>query len=94
MVGDCRQDDRFRDHPAVVSLGVAAYAGIPLITREDHAVGTLSVVDVAPRAWADEELMQLTFLADLAVDQFELQFHERDATLRQAWKGVPELSRW
>jgi hypothetical protein len=28
------------------------------------------------------------------MDQFHLQYYERDAILRQAWKGVPEVSCW
>jgi GAF domain-containing protein len=90
----CRRDPLLRDHPAVVSLGVAAYVGVPLVTFHEHPVGTLCVVDVAPREWSDAHVRQLGLLADVAMDQFQLQIYAREASLRQAWKGVPELSRW
>jgi GAF domain-containing protein len=94
VVGDCRQDPLLGAHPAVVSLGAAAYAGIPLITLDGYPVGTLCAVDAVPRNWSHQQVMQLTLLADIARDQLQLQNYERDASLRRAWKGVPELAPW
>jgi GAF domain-containing protein len=94
VVGDCRQDPLLRDHPAVVSLGAAAYAGVPLITLDGHAVGTLCAVDAVPRSWSHQQVMRLALLADIARDEFQLQCYERDASLRRAWQGVPELAPW
>jgi GAF domain-containing protein len=94
ILSDTAMDPIFHDHPAVVSLGVVAYAGIPLITRDDHAIGTLCVIDVIPRDWAHDQLAQLALLADIVVDELELQDYVREAAFRQAWKGVPESSRW
>ena len=39
----------FRDNPAVQELGIVAYAGVPLM-HGGHALGTLCVIDVEPRA--------------------------------------------
>ena len=42
------------------NLGVAAYAGIPLIVPGGHAIGTACVMDTVRRDWIDD---QLSFLA-------------------------------
>jgi GAF domain-containing protein len=92
IVDDARTDPILHGNPAVLDLGLVAYAGIPLIVSEGHAVGTLCVVDLKPRDWLDDQLAQLALLADLVTDQFELQRHERAAAFRREWRGVPELT--
>ena len=93
IVDDARQDPLLRDNRAVFELGVAAYAGIPLITADSLALGTMCVADMVPRHWSDDQLAQLTLLADIATDQFELQRYERAAEFRRVWAGVGE-SNW
>lgn len=94
IVGDARTDPLLRHHPAVLTLGVVAYAGIPLITSDGETVGTLCAIDMGPRDWTDDQLARLALLADVAMDQLQLQYHDRAAAFRQAWKGVPESTRW
>jgi GAF domain-containing protein len=91
IVGDASTSPLWRNHPAVVHLGVAAYAGIPLVMSSGYAVGTLCAVDVVPRDWSDDHLAQLALLADFVTDQFELQCLEREAAFRRVWDGVPEM---
>jgi GAF domain-containing protein len=91
IIGDASTNPLLWDHPAVVHLGVAAYAGIPLVMSTGHAVGTLCVVDVVPRDWSDDHLAQLALLADFVTDQFELQCLEQEAAFRRAWDGVAEM---
>ena len=54
IVADARIDPTFRENPAVAEHGVVAYAGIPLITSEGHAMGAFCVVEHAPRQWKEE----------------------------------------
>jgi signal transduction histidine kinase len=59
-------------NPSVSELGVRAYAGMPLITREGHALGTFNVVDMRPRDWSKRELealSELTAMALIEIDQ-------------------------
>jgi GAF domain-containing protein len=90
IVDDASQHPVLRDNRAVLDLGVAAYAGIPLILDDRFAIGTFCVADVVVRDWSDDQLAQLTLLADIATDQFELQRHERAAAFRRGWAGVFE----
>jgi hypothetical protein len=63
LVEDAREDPVFKDNLAVRDRGVIAYAGIPLITPEGHALGTLCVFDSKPRTWAAEQIENLRALA-------------------------------
>jgi GAF domain-containing protein len=52
-----------RDNLAIRDMGVIAYAGIPLIDADGHALGTLCVIDSQPRHWSSR---QIALLADIA----------------------------
>src|SRR2546422_7059049 len=71
VVPDARRDPRFENNLAV-SDGVIAYAGIPLITSDGHALGTFCVVDGQPHAWTEEEIGILRILATSAMCEIEL----------------------
>src|SRR3954470_17778263 len=56
IVNDTFADARFRDNPLVTGKPhVRFYAGAPLITPLGHIVGTICVMDCAPRALAAED---------------------------------------
>ncbi|HEY6224764.1 MAG TPA: PAS domain S-box protein, partial [Gemmatimonadales bacterium] len=83
-VGDARQDEQLRDHPAVTELGVAAYAASPLVTADGHVVGTLAVMDFTPRVWRADELDLLGHLAATAWTQIELLRARRELEIQAA----------
>ncbi len=56
-------DPAFRDVPTVQSLGVRAYAGIPLITDDGQAIGSFCAIDFEPRQWSPLDVEILTELA-------------------------------
>lgn len=65
------------EHPwvadtAPVREGVRSYLGVPLVTREGHALGALCVYGYAPRDWTEEEVEVLTQLAESARIEIEL----------------------
>lgn len=67
VVNDPTKDPRFADNPNVVGgPGIRFYAGQPLISTEGVAIGTLSVIDAAPRPQGLTELQSegLAVLAD------------------------------
>jgi GAF domain-containing protein len=88
IVGDTRADALLADNAAVTELGVAAYAGMPLITSEGYAVGALCVIDFVVRDWTDDQLMILTHLAEISMDEIRLHFLDRVAARRRQWRGV------
>jgi len=71
VVADAREDPRVRDNPAIRDLGVIAYAGIPIIDRDGHALGSLCVIDHEPRTWTAEEIELLSDLATTVSAELE-----------------------
>ncbi len=72
IVTDARRHPLLGHNLAVSELGIVAYAGIPLITSEGHALGTFCVVDGQPRDWTEEEIGILRVLATSTMSEIEL----------------------
>jgi GAF domain-containing protein len=72
VVPDALEDERFRDNPLVTSdPHVRFYAGAPLINEDGYALGTLCVVDRAPRELAPDQREALKALSRLVLAQME-----------------------
>lgn len=72
VVEDARVDERFADNPLVTGAPfVTFYAGVPLITPEGHTLGTLCVIDHAPRRLSAAQLVQLELVAENVVRLLE-----------------------
>lgn len=73
VVPDALQDWRFADNPLVTGEPfVRFYAGIPLVLAEGAVVGTLCVIDHAPRALSEGQLDALKLLARRASTELDL----------------------
>jgi GAF domain-containing protein len=71
IIPDARKDPRVRDNLAIRDLNVIAYAGMPLIDSEGHALGSLCAIDDQPRAWTDGQIDLLRDLAATVVSEIE-----------------------
>jgi GAF domain-containing protein len=69
IVEDSREHELLRDNPAIRDIGVIAYAGIPLIDADGHALGTLCVIDHRPRHWTTDQVQLLSDLAASVVTE-------------------------
>lgn len=66
-------DSRFADNPLVTSYPhLAFYAGIPLVTSEGFALGTLCVIDHQPQAMTNSQIEALQVLANQVITMLEL----------------------
>lgn len=63
IVTDAREHPVLRDNLAIRDMGVIAYAGIPLVDTDGHALGALCVIDSQPRYWTSQ---QIELLDDIA----------------------------
>jgi signal transduction histidine kinase len=72
LIPDTMADPVFRKVPTVQSLGVRAYAGIPLITDDGHAIGSFCAIDFVPRQWSPLDVEILTELAASAMREIKL----------------------
>jgi Signal transduction histidine kinase len=64
VMEDARLDPLFRDNGAVREHGAVAYAGMPILDGEGHALGALCVIDGEPRRWTQRDLATIRLLAD------------------------------
>ncbi|PQJ10148.1 histidine kinase [Flavipsychrobacter stenotrophus] len=73
IVPDSRLDNRFHDNPLVTgSPHVVFYAGIPLLTPEGNALGTLCVIDNHPKELNERQITSLKALSHQVMCQLEL----------------------
>jgi hypothetical protein len=72
LVDDSREHELLRDNLAIRDMGVIAYAGIPLIDADGHALGTLCVIDSRPRHWTTHQVELLSDLAASVVTEIAL----------------------
>lgn len=80
VVNDATLDPAFASFPAVSTLGVRAYLGIPLVTEDGTALGSFCVLDTVPRQWTPEDIALVTDLAAVAMTEIELRASVRTAT--------------
>ncbi len=75
-VADASQDARFRDNPLVTGdPGIRFYAGAPLCTPDGKRIGTLCVLDRAPRELTAQQRAALQVLARQVVLQLEMRLN-------------------
>jgi hypothetical protein len=72
VIEDARTHPLVRDNLAIRDLDVVAYAGVPLITRSGHALGTLCVIDHRPRSWNSDQIETLKTLTAAVLSEIEL----------------------
>lgn len=72
-VKDSRLDARFQDNPLVIGEPhVIFYTGVPLVSQEGFALGTLCVIDDQPKELNQDQLLALKALSNQVVSLFEL----------------------
>ncbi|MDQ1628805.1 MAG: phosphoserine phosphatase RsbU/P [Actinomycetota bacterium] len=80
LVTDAAADPRTLANPLVAGdFGLQFYAGAPLTTADGYNLGTLCVLDLAPRQVTEAQTRILSHLATLVVDQLELRLSARRA---------------
>jgi PAS domain S-box-containing protein len=93
IVGDAAADERFVANQLVISApNVRFYAGVPLVTEDGHALGTLCVIDSVPRQLSDAQSEALRVLAHHAAALLELRrrAHWLDETNRELRREAQE----
>jgi diguanylate cyclase (GGDEF)-like protein/PAS domain S-box-containing protein len=73
VIPDATKDERFKNNVLVTdSMNIRFYAGAPLITDDNHVLGTLCVIDTEPRQFSNDQITLLESLAQDTFSQLEL----------------------
>lgn len=81
IVDDARKDVRFKDNPLVLgNPHIVFYAGVPLISPEGHALGTICVIDSKKKAFSAEQKRSLKALGNQVTNL--LIMHRQSAELK------------
>lgn len=83
ILTDASVDPRSLANPLVAGdFGLRFYAGVPLTTSDGHNLGTLCIIDKAPRPIDEAQIADLKDLAAVVMDQMELQLAARRSVSR------------
>ncbi|QCR23171.1 ATP-binding protein [Pontibacter sp. SGAir0037] len=92
IIPDATKDERFHDNPYVAAgPQLIFYTGIPLMSPDGYALGTLCVLDYKPRELTQNQLDALRALANQVMSQLELR--RRNRQLEQLNKEMSRLNR-
>lgn len=71
VIDDAREHWMVSNNP-LIEQGIVAYLGVPLMLPEGEVIGSLCVVDIRPRSWAEADIGSLQELAAMAVTEIRL----------------------
>lgn len=89
VISDAREHPLVAGNLAIRDLNVIAYAGMPLILDDGHAVGAFCAVDSQPRDWTDAELEVLRDLAATVKELLDLRNALTQEGLYDRLTGLP-----
>src|ERR1022692_3899655 len=94
VIPETLKDKTLGTSPLATHGGIRFYAGVPLITAEGYALGTLCVMDCIPRALTEEQADALQRLAGQVVAQLKLHqttFSQDGLADRSEGKGADRI---
>ncbi|MEC4813681.1 MAG: PAS domain S-box protein [Scytonema sp. PMC 1069.18] len=95
IIPDTLAEEQFANSYVVTSAPyVRFYAGVPLITSEGYAIGTLCVIDLVPRQLKSEQVESLKAISRLVMRQLELRRNLTEvASVKKEYQKAQEALR-
>jgi PAS domain S-box-containing protein len=92
IIENALNDERFVANNRVMSEPyLRFYAGVPFVTPDGYALGTLNVIDLVPRQLTEVQIQSLKALARQVTSQLELRYYAND--LRKSEELYRRLAR-
>ncbi len=92
IVENALEDIRFSKNPLVTGFpNIRFYAGVPLMTKNNQALGTLCIIDTEPKSFGEKEQKTLKILANKVMSLIELR-RENLSQRKIIQAGEKELS--
>jgi len=88
IISDAREHPLVADNLAVSDLGMIAYAGVPLVLSDGHAVGAFCAIDGTPRDWSEQDVRILGDLAAAITAHLELRRALTERSLHDRLTGL------
>ncbi|MEO1070604.1 MAG: GAF domain-containing protein, partial [Cyanobacteria bacterium J06638_6] len=73
LLADAIDDGILAQSELVVTYGIRAYGGVPLMTSQGICIGTLAVMDIRPRQFSEQDLGFLAMAARWGMSEYERQ---------------------
>ena len=70
-IEDTANQQNYQNSPLVTRYGIRSYLGVPIVTSAGYCVGTLSVMELVPRAFSSKEIAFLELIARWSISEFE-----------------------
>lgn len=87
-INDLSEDSRFKQLPYVKGEPhLRYYAGVPLISDNGHAIGSLCVMDFEPRELTEQELEDLKVMANEVMARLKLRKREQSLEKMNSFKN-------
>jgi PAS domain S-box-containing protein len=97
IVGDVARNPLTAGNPSITTMGVAAWAGFPVLSPTGEPLGSFCVVDTVVRTWTqrDEDILRvLALAASTEIEVRMLLDRERTAGQRAASEGAEAAARY
>ncbi len=88
IVQDCREHDIFKNAMMVVNGSLVAYAGFPIINKDNYVYGTLCLFDPEVKNISPENIELVEKLVKRLAHQLDTQMEQKEATAEKVSDAV------
>lgn len=94
VIENAKEHPAVCDNPAIPEFGVAAYAGVPILSPEGHVLGSLCALDMKTRSWSEEDLQNLRDISKIVMSEITLrqEIKQRTGAEKQQELLIGELN--
>ena len=93
LIPDTMSDQRTAGHPAVISGMCAAYAGFPIINKDNYALGSFCLVHNEKKALTEQQIILVQKLVARLAHQLDTQSEQREVTSTKMQDAINEFSK-